>query len=293
MNSLQSECASFSDAIAGDIGASVQPIPDGVLHRFDDPEGKRHNQCCWYVFYPDSIPAGAYGNWRTGYQATWKGDRRIDEAEIAKIRAEISAAKAKREAEKQASQTAASNRAQMLWDTASPATTEHPYLQAKAIPALSLKCSGASLLVPLRDVEGKLWTVQSIAPDGAKKFLPKGRISGCFCLTGAEVLPSTGKVYICEGFATAATIASTVKLPVVAAMNAGNLLPVAKAIHSRYPQLHLVIAADNDRRTPGNPGLTKGREAAAAVGADLTYPTLCADCQCSDYNDTAKCQGEK
>ena len=284
---------SFSDAIARDLGAHIQPVPDGVLHRFDDPEGKRHNQCCWYVLYPDSIPAGAYGNWRTGYQATWKAERRVDEAEISKIRAEIAAAKAKREAEKQANQATATHRAQTIWDTASPAPVEHPYLKAKAIPALSLKCSGAALLVPLRDVDGQLCSLQTIAPDGSKKFMPKGRISGCFCLTGAQVLPSTGKVYICEGFATAATIASTVKLPTVAAMNAGNLLPVAKAIHSRYPQLHLVIAADNDRQTPGNPGLTKGREAATAVGADFTYPTLCADCQCSDFNDTAKCQGEK
>jgi putative DNA primase/helicase len=293
MSSLQSECANFSDAIARDLGAHIQPIPDGVLHRFDDPDGKRHNKSCWYTLFVDAIPAGAYGNWRTGYQATWKADRRVDEAEIAKMRADIAAAKAEREAEKQADQTKAAHRAQTLWNTASPALLEHPYLQAKAIPALSLKCSGEALLVPLRDVEGRLCSLQFITPDGSKKFMPKGRISGCFCLTGAQVLPPTGKVYICEGFATAATIASTVKLPTVAAMNAGNLLPVAKAIHSRYPQLHLVIAADNDRHTPGNPGLTKGREAATAVGADLTYPTLCADCQCSDYNDAAKCQGEK
>jgi len=58
--------------------------------------------------------------------------------------------------------------------------------------------------------------------------------------------------------------------PVLAAVTAGNLLPVAEITRSHWPRADLVICADNDRATPNNPGLTKAREAANAVGAGLT-----------------------
>ena len=96
---------------------------------------------------------------------------------------------------------------------------------------------------------------------------------------------------ITEGVATAVTIAETLRQPVVAAMHAGNLQPVAQAIRGRHRHLALVLAADNDHRTPGNPGMTKAAAAARAVQGELTWPTTCGmrDCTCTDFNDTASC----
>ena len=37
---------------------------------------------------------------------------------------------------------------------------------------------------------------------------------------------------------------------------------VAQSLRARFPDLRLIICADDDVGTPGNPGLTKGREAA-------------------------------
>ena len=55
-------------------------------------------------------------------------------------------------------------------------------------------------------------------------------------------------------------------------MNAGNLLEVAQALHSKYPKLRLILASDDDAFTDGNPGITKATEAARAVGGYLTKP---------------------
>ena len=283
----------FADVVYRDTGAVIHPEADGDLHRFDDPEGKRNNGACWYVLHLDGIPAGAYGNWRTGYQSTWRADTRskLDPAERARIDALVRIAKEKREQEKQAAQEKAAHRANVLWRDAVPATVDHPYLAYKCIWALGLRQVGDVLLVPLRDIDGKLVNMQRINTSGDKRFLWGGRITGCFALAGAQALPEAGEVYIAEGWATAATIHQTLRVPVVAAMNAGNLKPVAEAIRKQYPRLALVVAADNDHRTPGNPGMAKGREAASAIDGALTWPTVCLQhaCTCTDYNDTAHC----
>ncbi|MFZ4539135.1 MAG: hypothetical protein ACOYNV_22855, partial [Propionivibrio sp.] len=56
--------------------------------------------------------------------------------------------------------------------------------------------------------------------------------------------------------------------------DAGNLQPVARALRQKFPNLTLVIAADDDAETPGNPGLTAATAAARAVGAALAVPTF-------------------
>lgn len=63
--------AGFAEALQKGLGISVTPVPDGQVHRVHDPKGKRQNLDGWYVLYLDSVPAGAYGNWRTGEQGSW------------------------------------------------------------------------------------------------------------------------------------------------------------------------------------------------------------------------------
>jgi len=82
-------------------------------------------------------------------------------------------------------------------------------------------------------------------------------------------------------------------IPVVVAFNAGNLLPVAKALRKRFRELRLIVCADDDARTPGNPGLTKGTEAAQAVGGGLVVPDFGPHRPgwASDFNDLAQLNG--
>lgn len=70
---------------------------------------------------------------------------------------------------------------------------------------------------------------------------------------------------ICEGWATGATLHQDGSYTVAAAMNAGNLKPVALALRARYPGLELILAGDEDRHTEGNPGLPMWRQSLPVV----------------------------
>jgi putative DNA primase/helicase len=52
-----------------------------------------------------------------------------------------------------------------------------------------------------------------------------------------------------------------------------------------WPGARLTIAADDDRYTRGNPGLTKATEAAIAVGALVCAPQFPEGVAGTDFND--------
>ena len=49
---------------------------------------------------------------------------------------------------------------------------------SKKVDAYSIKLNGKHLLIPLRDIKGKLWNLQKISPDGKKLFLKNGKVKG-------------------------------------------------------------------------------------------------------------------
>jgi len=162
-------------------------------------------------------------------------------------------------------QAEAAERAVRLWARARPATDDHPYLKRKGVRAIGIRRLRDMLLIPARDAVGALSTLQFIGPDGAKRFLTGGAIVGRYYAMGRALL-------LCEGYATAATLHMATGQAVAACFNCGNLTPVARALRRKFPELRLVICADNDAGTPGNPGLTHARAAARAVGADVVTP---------------------
>ena len=46
------------------------------------------------------------------------------------------------------------------------------------------------------------------------------------------------------------------------------------ALRTKYPALKIIIAADDDHQTPGNPGITKAKAAAQTTGATLAVPVF-------------------
>lgn len=250
----------------------VKPLdlPEGKLVRFrvrGDKSGSRNG---WAVLHRSPVAAGAFGSWRTGEQHTWRADTPCDlsPAERAEQRRKLQAAQQARADEEARVRAAAAARAVKLWGTAQPATNAHPYLQAKGVHAYGLRAVRDQLIVPARDTEGRLHTLQFIGPDGTKRFLTGGRISGCYFAIGKphDVL------LLGEGYATCATLYQATGHAVAVAFNAGNLLPVARALRAKFPRLQLVIAADNDTGTDGNPGLTAAIAAALAVGGRVAVP---------------------
>ncbi|MEO5813008.1 MAG: toprim domain-containing protein, partial [Rhodanobacter sp.] len=145
----------------------------------------------------------------------------------------------------------------------------HPYLIAKGVHAHGIRQVKGLLLIPLRDADGVLWNVQTIAPDGTKRFLSGGRKRGLYHGIGASV---TGLLCVAVGYATAASVHEATGYPVAAAFDCGNLESVAKVLRAKYPQVMITICADNDVHTPGNPGLTKATIAARVIGGNVAIP---------------------
>lgn len=257
---------------------------DGQLHRFS-ATGRKTDKAAWYVLHADGVPAGVFGCWRSGLTETWSSKPQTEQTaqERAELRQRVQQAKAQRDQEQAQRQQAAQQTARARWEAATP-TRWHQYTRDKGVQPHGLRAEpDCTLLVPMRDESGVLHSLQAIAPDGTKRFLAGGRVRGCFHLVG---VPAVALV-VCEGMATAHSIHECVGLAVAAAFSAGNLEPVARALRRKYPALPILLAADDDHTTEGNPGLTAARAAALAVGGAVVLPQFPADRPrgATDFND--------
>lgn len=261
----------FADAMAA---AGLRPadpvIGDGKIHAFYVEGDKRASKNGRYQLHLDDTPAGWFGSHRQGEWHRWsqKSGRELTPAERAAFAARLAKMKAERDAEQLAVQTTAAKRAAGLWNRAHPATDDHPYLVRKQAHAYGIRALREQLLVPVRDTEGAMWTLQFIGADGRKTFLTGGRKRGCYFAIGRPA----GVLCVCEGYATGASIFEATGHATAIAFDAGNLEPVARALRSKFPTVRLVLCADNDTETPGNPGLTMAKAAARAVGGLLAVP---------------------
>lgn len=264
-------------------------VADGLLHRFSS-SGKATDSAGWYVFYPAPFPGGIFGCWRTQTSGRWfsKSEELLTEAEKHQLSVRIELAQKARDEELRARQEAAALKAQQYWDNAAPAVG-HSYLVRKAIDPHGLRMTNGQLLVPLYDSEGKLKSIQFISADGGKRFMAGGQVTGCCTVFGEP----KSELVICEGVATGATIAEQTGLPVAIAFSAGNLVAIARIMRIRYPEIRIIMAADNDMYTPNNPGVASARKAAALVRGRLAVPVFPANAEGNptDFNDLYRIAG--
>lgn len=253
-------------------------VPNGKLHRFRVEGDKAGSKNGWYVLFSERLPAGAFGCWKRQIRKTWcaKADWEMSVSERVEFKRRMEETRAAREAQEQKRRMIARNRATAIWKAASSASESHPYLVRKAVRNHGLRLFKGMLVVPLRDRTGNLHSLQFIDDDGNKRFLTDGRKNGCYFAIGFPVKT----ICIAEGYATAASIHEATGLAVAIAFDAGNLEPVAQTLRAKFPEVEIILCADNDENTPGNPGLTKARKAAAAIGGLLAVPPLI-----GDFND--------
>ena len=247
----------------------IELIPDGRIHRYRVQGDKPGSTNGFYVLHDSPVPCGAFGSWKTGETHTWRVASRATQtpAERAELQRQLVAMRAARDAERDKVQAEARARAAKLWERARPATNAHPYLQRKNVGAYGLRQLRELLLIPARDAHGVLHTLQFIGADGAKRFLSGGKIAGCYCPIGRPL----DSLLVCEGLATGSTLYAATGRAVAVAFSAVNLQPVASALRAKFPELKLIIVADNDP-TPGNPGVTHATQAARAVGGLVAVP---------------------
>lgn len=165
---------------------------------------------------------------------------------------------------------------------------ESNYLKAKGLHGFEMDLLlDGSLIIPLVDARGKITGAQTIKPNGEKRLLADSIKSGSYYQINEPVAVTT--VIIAEGLATAITChLIQPEALTVAAIDAGNLIHVAKAMRSQFPTAKIIIAADNDSQNDINTGKVKAEAAAQKVNGHVSIPP----CD-GDWNDYLQSNGEE
>lgn len=234
----------------------------------------------------------------------YKDGHELTEAQKRKLKAEMEAARRQAEAEERAKHERAARYAMEFYRNSIPVTIDHylnrkhvkptatlrsiPYVKAfdilKAyyleafgyIPSgfqgkggTTLKTDKDLLLVPMRGDVSRIQSIQLIDETGAKAFLCGGKKKGAYWQSEKlpEFDPDTNMtISIGEGVATVLSVKQVKGFPVVAAMDCGNLKPVAEQIRTRFPKAKIIILSD-----VGN-GEKEASKAAQAVNGQLAKP---------------------
>lgn len=236
----------------------------------------------------------------------WKYGTRYKKPSKAEIDGRIAAAavRAKQVADEDAEiHEKAATWALSLWNSAQPCES-HPYLDRKCVVAHDLRVghwerinpetgeievvTKNALLIPIMDRERKIWGLQAIFVElNAKKMYLKGCAKrGNFYPIGQHQQHEGRLLFVLvEGYATGASVHAATGHMVLVCFDVANLMVVAKALRERQPDAWIVLAADNDTETEGNPGLTTARKVAKEVGGLVAVPPA------GDFNDLQIAEG--
>lgn len=276
---------------------------DGQKHRITTEGDANGEKAGFYVGHLDGHPAGYIKNNRTGLDMRWKSKGyALDPEEKAKIQAEAAGKLEARAIEQERTQEQTAQRVSKQLAELVPIVEATPYLQAKGIAPQTgafTDPEGQKTYIPASDVNGKVWTMQTIQEDGTKRFAKDSRKEGTFHVIGGgmEALAKAPALAIGEGYATAGSLSEALGFATVAAFDSGNVPAVAKALHEKFPDKPVVIFGDDDKhleQTQGvNPGRKKAEEAAKAVGGTVLLPIFAPGEQSgdpkgfTDFNDLA------
>jgi putative DNA primase/helicase len=285
--------ARFAAAMRAE-GYQPGPIADNRLVRCPGPGDKPGRKNGWYRFHSDFPASGQFGSWKTGKTARWCCKARLTPAENAIVSQRAEENRLWQAEESARLRPQIEENIRQRWEQARAASPDHPYLRRKQVLPHSLRQEGGLLLIPFRNASGQLKTLQSIdsnLENNRKLFHGGGEKKGNFFSLGPWPPLPGQEVVIAEGFATAASIQQATGLSCVMAGDAGNLEPAARAIKQAWPEARIILAADNDCSSPGNPGKTRAEAAAKAVGGRVVVPEPLAGGKSADWNDAALCLG--
>lgn len=245
----------------------------------------------------DELIVGSYGVWRGADNNATKvaiTKTVLTAEQQSSLRKRLAEDKRMAELARKADAARAAEQAQAAWKKCTE-QGDCEYLQRKGVQAHGIRFSpSGAMAIPMLDVAGRIHGLQiirgrasrksadtSAAGQGTaaprkrleKEFWPKGLIKkGHFHLLGMAA--GAAVILIAEGYATAASLFEATGQPVAIAFDAGNLAPVAGALHARYKTAQILIAADDDSFSEGNPGVTCASAAAMEVGGAFVVPAF-------------------
>lgn len=218
-----------------------------------------------------SYIVGKFGSYKTGeyrkVEIDWKP---MSDADKARMAAEHEAARQAEKAAKAEAARIAALGAADLWRLASR-EGHSPYLERKGVVGEACRyLRDGTVVVPLLryDVpkEDALRALQRIQPDGFKLFTKGMSKNGC-CVRLGEISDTTPLLIACEGYATGLTIrmATAREIPVFVTLDAYNLQFVVEILRRLYPEVFILVAADDDWKTEDHEGPNPGRQKARRV----------------------------
>lgn len=252
-------------------------IADGKRHRFNHNE-RKGKESGFYTLYPDGIPAGYFGCWRTlpdGKKWCSKTRSEVTESEWQAHQKRMADRERECEAEEKAMHAKARKECVQLWEESKPCPDNHPYVIAKGIIPYGAHVTpdGYKIIVPIY-INGEIWSVQRIDAGGDKRFHKGGDKKGGYMDIPAMIDPITppDTIVICEGWATGCSLHQATSHTVRVAFDAGSLMAVAQFTRAQFPNARIILAADDDYRNTTNTGIDKANEAAKAVGGIPVVP---------------------
>lgn len=285
----------FVDAIhAAGIAFDGKVIANGKIQRFS-PDG-RSDRSGWYWLTLDTEFAyGVFGDWSTADgKHKWCSidEHKLNPAQVARRKEHD--AEIQRQKEDLARKTAIECR--KIWDDSAPAPADFPYLVKKGVGPHGIRVhNDGYLLIPMRDNMGDIHSLQRIWPDGEKKNWAGGDPKGHYFTIPGE----PQRLYLCEGYATGASIHDATGGTVIVAFTADNLYPVAQGIKSKHPTAAVTVCADNDQWKPdkGNTGIDRASRVGKKYGWKIVWPEFLGFTPTepgkgpTDFNDLAAQEG--
>lgn len=278
-------------------------VNDGQIHRFSS-NGKSGDKSGYYAFFshPNGLNAGFFGCWRSGVYSTWSSRHKSTFTAQEKALLDDFNLKAKH-ARQEVHQDRAKY-ANELWAKAEPASCSHSYLATKQLTQVTgiaymskIPCSGFfmdetrttslrdALLIPVYDENNSIQSLQAITADGKKFFMKGGQTKG----GRLTIEGSNETVYVCEGYATGASIHDLTQSTVIVCFNASNLKSVAPTLQAAFPGSTLIVAADNDHQKEkegkGNKGLEVAQNLLDYHRIPYTSPQFEEGDNGTDWND--------
>ncbi len=252
------------------------PILDGEIHRYSSRPEKPRDKDEWYAgFFEGDYLYCKFGSWRLPDESfvykSWDSEEIPED-----ITYKLKEAQKKAADEIERKRKEAIEKAQDILSKAEiPAYNE--YLKKKQVEAEEVYSYGNNLILPIKDIDNNLISLQEINPEGGKRFLSGSKVNGGMLILGEP----KDYIRVAEGYATAKSIKQAVDCCVVVSFSAHNLTIVGEMLKAKYPNATIELCADKGKA---------GEEAALKwqkiVGTQVHFPVFANEHKdMSDFND--------
>jgi len=243
----------------------------------------------------NSYQSVTVGDWRSGQHFTVKSYDPTSETKQSLTYAKKYIEEKERaiKEEKEKTHQDCKNKWEPIFASCLTSDSKHEYLNRKKIRKKyrARIRNSSTLLIPIEHPDHGFVGCQQIFKKDNQfyKFFTKGiRITGSYTRLTNFDISKTGLIYLCEGFATAATVHEATGKPTIICFNCNNIIPAIASIRKINKSVKIIIAGDDDHEVlkPKNPGRHHAEQAVKQFSNTVArFPKFQNPGGLSDFND--------